>query len=107
MNYKKLIIDTLTPLAIPVQFLSYSGNEEAYITFFCYNEQGECWAENKEIATGIYVQVDIWSKTDYTALEEQVKERMSAAGFSRTTCSDYYEPDTKIYHKAMRFIYIN
>ncbi|MDQ7095944.1 hypothetical protein REC12_20325 [Desulfosporosinus sp. PR] len=106
MNYKKLIKDALTPLGIPVEFQKYSGTSSVYITFFCYNEQGEAWAENDEIATGYYVQVDIWSKSDYSTLEEQVLGAMQDAGFYRKTSQDFYEEDTKIYHKAMRFVYV-
>lgn len=77
----KLILDTLKLLGVPITFQTYSGSATTYITYFCYNEQGEAWAENKEIATGFYVQVDIWSKGDYINLVDQVKAAMEAAGF--------------------------
>lgn len=106
MNYKKLIRDTLVPLGVPVEFSNYSGDETTYITFFRYNEQGEEWAEDEEIATGYYIQVDIWSKSDYTILEDQVKAAMISAGFSRSSAQDFYEKDTGIYHAAIRFVYV-
>jgi len=107
MNYKKLIMDTLASLTVPVEFQVYSGTAATYITFLCYNEQGEEWAEDAEIATGYYVQVDIWSKSDYTTLEGQVKDALIVAGFSRTSAQDLYEPETKTYHKALRFVYVS
>lgn len=106
MNYKKKIVDILTHLGVPVAFLAYNGTKSTYMTFFCYNEQGEEWAEDSEVATGYSVQIDIWSKSDYTTLEAQVQTAMLDAGFKRTSAQDFYETDTKIYHKAMRFIYI-
>jgi hypothetical protein len=35
-----------------------------------------------------------------------VKQLMKEAGFRRTTETDLYEPDTKIYHKVLRFSYV-
>jgi hypothetical protein len=107
VSYKKLIKDTLAPLGIPVAFQSYSGDAKTYITYSCYLEQGEEWAEDEEIATGFYVQVDIWSKADYTTLEGQVKIAMLSAGFKRTSAQDFYENDTKTYHKALRFFMLS
>ena len=84
---------------------SYSGKLSTYITFFCYNEQGEQYADDIEQVTGFYVQVDVWSKDDYSSLIDQVKSNMKAAGFIRTTAQDLIEFDTLIFHKAMRFSY--
>jgi len=104
MNYNQTIIDALENLGVPVAFQAYTGTAQTYITFFCYNEQGEEWAEDAEIATGYYIQVNLWSKSDYTTLAGQVKDAMIAAGFARTGSQDLYEPETKIYHKALRFV---
>lgn len=102
----KLIIDTLTPLAIPVSFQSYSGKAKTYITFFIYNEQGELWADNVETQTGIYIQIDVWSDVDYTILVENVINAMVNAGFKRRSANDLYTSESKIYHKVIRFSYI-
>jgi len=107
MSIGKTVKDILIPLGAPVSRSNYNDSEATYITYFCYNEQGEEWAENVEIATGYYVQVDVWSDTDYVPLVAQVQAAMIAAGFIRTTAQDLYEPDTKTYHKALRFSYIN
>lgn len=104
---RKLVKDTLTPAGVPVEFMKYSGTATTYITFFFYNEQGEDWAENEETATGYSLQVDIWSLSDYTVLEGQVKSLMQAAGFIRTAAIDLYESDTKVYHRAIRFNFTN
>jgi len=103
----KLIASSLASLHVPVAYLRYHGKEVPYITYFCYNEQGESWAENEEIATGYYVQIDVWSKTDYSNLVSQVESAMKDAGFTRTTAQDLPEYETELFHKAIRFSIIN
>jgi hypothetical protein len=100
-------MDTLEPhVGVPVGFQTYSGDAETYITFFVYNEQGELFADDDEIETGYYIQVDIWTKSDYKALEELIKTLMKSAGSKRTTSVDLYEKETQIYHKGIRFKYL-
>jgi hypothetical protein len=105
MSLNKLIIDTLSPLGVPVNFQRYTGNETTYITFFEYNQQPGLNADDSEQVTEHYIQVDIWSKGDYTNLVQQVKDALNGVGFFRTSETELYEPDTQIFHKVIRFIY--
>ncbi|EPY2286640.1 hypothetical protein ACXAT6_003919 [Clostridium sporogenes] len=106
MSVNKLIIGTLKPLNVPAKFQTYEGKEETYITFFCYNEQGECFADDIEIATGFYMQVDIWGKGNIEQLKIDTVKLLKKAGFiKRPGAQDLYESDTKIYHKCIRFFY--
>ena len=98
-----LILGALRSLRVPVSFQKYRGKENTYITFFSYLEQGEQYADNEEKETGYYIQLDVWSKSDYTELVENITDAMKAAGFRRTSAADLFEEDTKIYHKAIRF----
>lgn len=102
----KLIIDTLGPLKVPVCFQKYSGTEAAYITFFEYLNQNESYADNKDTSTGHYMQIDIWSKEDYTALRDKVIVALENAGFSKVSETEMYENDTQIYHKSLRVFYL-
>ena len=102
MNSVKSILE---PTGVPVSRLIYIGNEDPYITFFFYNDQGEAFADNEEIVTGHYLQVDIWTKDSFTALAEQVKSLMKNAGFTRIYETELYEKDTSINHKVLRFSY--
>lgn len=111
VNIKKLVKDTLSNTEIlnlttdkKVYFLHASNSNPPYIEYEFYDENGEEWAENKEIATNYYIQVDIFSKTDYTDLENKIKEILTNAGFNRSMSADLYENDTKLFHKAMRFL---
>lgn len=106
MNLNKLIIDTLKPLNIPVSFQIYAGTATTYITFIEYLQQGEFFSEDDEELTGHYVQVDVWSKSDYTSIVKQVKELLENVGFKRTNEVDLYESDTKFFHKGIRFFYL-
>lgn len=98
-----IIMGALSSIGVPVSFQKYSGNANQYITFFIYGEQGELWSDNTEKTTGYYIQVDIWSKSDYTSLVNSVITAMKTAGFARTYAMDMYEDDTQIYHKSIRF----
>lgn len=103
MNLNKLIKDTLKPLNVPVDFQTYAGTASLYITFFEYNQRGALYADNDEQEIDHFIQVDIWSKGDYTDIVSKVKKAMKQAGFSRTLETEIYEEDTKIYHKILRY----
>lgn len=99
------ISDILKPTGVPVNRLKYNGSASTYITYFLYNEQGEAFAENKEIETSYFIQIDIWTKDDFTDLYNQVLSLMKAAGYYRIYTHEEYENDTQIKHKAIRFQY--
>ena len=105
MSLNSLIISTLSPTNVPIVFQVYSGRETTYITFFEYNEMGISFAEDEEQTERRSIQVDIWSKGNYTALVKQVRKLMKDAGFTRNSGGEFYEEDTKIYHKVLRFYY--
>ncbi|MET7041782.1 hypothetical protein WBZ18_12920 [Clostridium botulinum] len=106
MSINKLIIDALKPLNVPIKFQTYGGKEETYITFFTYLEQGEEYSDDLEEDTGFYVQIDLWSKGNLEKLKEYTVKLLNANGFIKRTIHDApYEPDTKIYHKVLRFFF--
>lgn len=102
----KLVKDTLAHLNTPVAFQKYSGTATTYITFFEYAEKGEFWADNQELQTGHYIQVDVWSKSDYTTLAGNILSALIDAGFRRQYSNDLYENDTGFYHRVMRFNFV-
>jgi len=87
-----------------VYFLHAESPKTPYVEYEIYDENGEAWAENREIAATYYIQVDIFSMGDYTDIENMIKDKMIRAGFRRAMAADLYEKDTKLYHKAMRFL---
>jgi len=106
MGINTKVMSALSELNIPVSFQVYAGTADTYITFFCYLENGEMFADDVQQGTGYYIQVDLWSKSNYTDMVEQAKAVMRNAGFSLLSAHDLYEADTKVYHKVLRFYYL-
>lgn len=102
----KLIIDTLKSISVPVNLHRYRGKAKEYITFHEYLASGEEYEDDDERLTSHFIQVDIWSKGDYVELVNKVKELLIGVGFKRIDEVDLYEEDTEIYHKGMRFYYL-
>ncbi|HHV82757.1 MAG TPA: hypothetical protein GXX43_03725 [Tepidanaerobacter syntrophicus] len=103
MSINQDVIIALKDIGVPVSFQNYTGAADTYITFFTYLDKPEQHADDEETITGHYVQVDVWSKGDYTDLVKAVHEKMLAVSFTKQSFYDLYEEDVNIYHKAMRF----
>jgi len=106
MSLNQLVMNALKNIGVPVSFQTYVGTADTCITFFCYLETGELYSDDTQQATGYYVQVDVWSKGNYSAIVEQVKLAMQNAGFSFLSAYDLFESDTATYHKVLRFYYL-
>lgn len=103
MDVLEAVKTALSGTSVPARVLHYDNPPDTYITYFEFNEQESAWAENTVVAETRHIQVDIWSKCNYSAVASQVKTAMRAAGFFFSYAQDLYESDTQIYHKAMRF----
>lgn len=103
MSINKDILSALSDIEIPVKFQTYTGKADTYITFFTYLDKAEQHADDQETATGYYIQIDVWSKSDYTEIVKDVHQHMVNANFTKLNFYDLYESDTKTYHKVMRF----
>lgn len=110
MNIKAFLRSTLLVPVITdltggktVHFLHATAPAAPYVEYAIYDEEGALYAEGSELATDYYIQVDVFSKGDYSALEDAIKAQMESAGFARSSGADLYESDTFYYHKAMRF----
>lgn len=109
MSLNSLIIKTLEPLGVIVRFqrlVDTDGNPDTYITFFEFNQTGALYADDQELQTRHSIQVDIWSKVNYTKLVALVKEKLINVGFTRTMETDGFETETDIFHKIIRFNYV-
>lgn len=105
MNINKLILDTLKPLNIATAFVKYTGNATTYITFVEYLQQGEEYSEDDEETTGHYIQLNVFSKSNYYNIVEQVKDLLGNVGFKRINEYDLFESDTGYYNHIIRFFY--
>jgi hypothetical protein len=102
----KKIKDILNDVGVPVSLLTYEGKEDTYITFFCINDYTVESADDVEKLKACDYQIDIWSKGNFNKLAKEVEKRMLENGFRKINYFELYEKDTKIYHKVMRFYYM-
>lgn len=96
---------TLEQLGVPVANSVYEGQEETYIVFNEYNQAPLLSADDEEISTKYFYQVDVFSKYNYTQLVKQLKKLMKEAGYGRMFESETYETNMKMYRKIIRFSY--
>lgn len=93
-------------VSIPVSFLRYNGDATTYITYMQTNADQTLTADNELINYVEYYDFDIFSKGNYMAICEAVKEVLTNCGFlwepSRSS-PDMYEDDTGYYHKTLSF----
>lgn len=100
----KEIIKALKPLGVPVLYGWYDESlNKTHITFFTFNEVPEDYSDDEYESIENYIQVDIWSKENVEELKKKVKKAMKDNGFRFIEGKDQFEPDYKLYHKAMRF----
>jgi hypothetical protein len=107
MSINPIIINNLNGYA-PTAFQKYTGKADTYITFFEYNQGSALDADDEEKITRHSIQVDIWSKGDYTQLTHQVKDKLKQIGFTKNFETELYETEAEdviIYHKILRFFY--
>lgn len=100
-------MDTLVPLNVPVSFLNYNLSDDTYIVFNEYNQMPWLNANDTEMWTKHFIQVDVFSKGNYINLVKEVKNAMKQAGFGRMFESETYDNDMNMYRKILRFSYIS
>lgn len=105
MNINSLIINTLSPVQVPVSYQVYTGTATTYITFFEVIDVPALHADDSLMKTQKTIQVDVWSKGNFISTIEMVKTLMKQAGFQFSSGRDLYEDDTKIYHYALTYNY--
>lgn len=64
------------------------------------------YEDSEESLTAHYIQVDVLSKKDYTDTVKNIKELLLKVEFKRLNEIDLYEEDIKIYHKGLKFYYL-
>ena len=92
--------------SIPVSFLRYTGKETTYITYQEVQDDTSFSADDDLQAYVTYYDFDIYSKSNYLAIIESVKEILKANDWRyqpSMTSQDLYEDDTGYYHKTICF----
>ncbi|CEG28080.1 hypothetical protein [Bacillus sp. B-jedd] len=105
------VTSTLSSVGVPVVFQAYPAGAtppSQYVTFLEYHTGPEMEAADKELTTERLIQVNIWSKGNYTQLVNKVRTTLEQAGFERTSEYDgpYTDGDSH-FNKVLRFRYID
>lgn len=79
---------------------------DTHITFCELTDRANSYSDDAEEEIVHTIQVDIWSKNDEWKLKKEVKKLMLSDGFGYIEGQEFFETETKIYHKSMRFNYI-
>lgn len=91
---------------IPVSFLRYGGKDTTYITYGEIQDDTSFSADDDLQAYVRYYDFDIYSKGNFLAIIESVKEILKANGWiwqPSMSSQDLYEDDTGYYHKTLCF----
>lgn len=94
---------------IPVSFLFYEGHGEPYIVWMQQDADKSLSADDELIGYVDYYDFDVYAKGNYLNIVESVKALLKENGFvwqpSRSS-QDFYETDTRYYHKTLNFAYL-
>ncbi|MDY7044037.1 hypothetical protein RVS70_07435 [Virgibacillus sp. M23] len=106
MTLNKLIIDTLSPLNIPIHYITASDTVGDYIIFNDYNQGSALTADDEELTTNYYVQIDIFLEENFLEVFNQTKNLLKQAGLRRIyEAPGEYEENVGKFRKTVRFIY--
>jgi thiamine pyrophosphate-dependent acetolactate synthase large subunit-like protein len=105
MSIKKILRDALLPIGVPVSAISSNNTADEYIVFNEYNQASALNADDDELSTKHFYQVDVYTKGDFTDIVAEVETRLKAASFKRMFSSETYDSDAQKYRKILRFSY--
>ena len=93
-------------VTIPVKYLFYEGHDDAYIVYSQVDTRNSYSADdNIEGVVAVY-DFDIYSKSNYVAIAEAVKQKLKQNNWTwqpNRDSPDLYEVDTGYYHKTFCF----
>ena len=96
-------------VSIPVKYMYYMGHGEPYVTWMHMDSDNSLTADDALIGYVDYYDFDVYSKSNFMEIVEQMKKVLVENGFvwqpSRSS-PDFYEVDTGYYHKTLNFAYM-
>jgi len=105
----ELVTSALTSLNIKCIYGWYDESlNSTHITFLEFDNEDSDYSDDEAITEEHWIQVDIWTKDTEEAqiLKKQVKELLKSNSFNYQNGADQFEIDTKLWHIAQRFLYI-
>lgn len=105
------VYDILKPLKVPTkwQLRPQFDKNKMVISYHFFNEINLLNGDGEPAEEGGSLQLDIFSKTDYTSIVKKAKKLLREAGFLFQDANDDTEEldsNTVIYHKILIFNYI-
>lgn len=91
---------------IPVAFLRYKGNADAYVVYMQTDSNEPLNGDDKLLNYVDFYDFDIYSKGNYIPIIEELKTILEANGFTwqpTRSSGDMYDDDTGYYHKTLSF----
>lgn len=76
-----------------------------YIEYMFYNKAKTDYSSNRALYRKHYIQIDIYSTGDFTALETALEEVLEGKGYADIESVDGYEEKTKLYTLKYRCTY--
>lgn len=107
-DIKKLVVDTLSPLGVPVSFATRKENSFPFIIFSITSERGLYYEEDEESVTKYGITVTIFSKGNYENIKNNVIRAMKENGFIRVNVpSVFYMEDIEVFSQPIEFSYFH
>lgn len=103
-DYNGEIETLLSGLKVPVSFMFYEGDADTYVVYSQMSKENSLAGEDKVIGCVIYYDFDIYSKSNYLALQKEIIDTMVAGGWTyepSRESPDLYERDTRFFHKTI------
>lgn len=76
-----------------------------YVEYEILSEQGYVYSENDEVETHYSIQIDVYTKGDYTEIVKVIKDIMKENEFRREFGGSLYEDKSRLFHYVLRFNY--
>lgn len=90
--------------AIPIAFLSYTGDDDVYLTYYTWQERSENFFDDEYHTEIAYGTIDIFSKQNFKNILRKVKKILKENNFTWTDNGpETYERDTGYYHVPVNF----
>lgn len=97
---------TVNQVQIPVSYMYYEGHGEPYITYQETGADNALSGDDDLIAYIDFYDFDVYSKSNYTDIIDNLKAILKANGFTWQVSGssfDMYEVETGYYHKTLSF----
>lgn len=106
MDMQKYIVETLKDIGVPISFVARGESHLPLVVFNVTMEKGKVFWDDEEMITHYSIMINIFSKTNFIDLKQEITNRMLDAGFIRKEIpATIYMEDTEVFNQPMAFDY--